>query len=293
MKPIEEPQKIISINKYDDLIYDVGMHKGEDTDFYLKKGFRVIAFEADPELIKENKSKFSEHIERNQLVIIEGAIVDNTPVNIVKFYKNLDVSVWGTADLNWAKRNKKLGTNYKTIEVNAVNFTKCLEKYGIPHYIKIDVEGADILCLKKFLQFSLKPDYISIESNKKSMTGILTEISLLAKLGYNKFMAVQQDHISFKQKVPFPTREGIYTPHTFLFGSSGLFGKELPGKWKSKEEIIKEYQTILFLYRWFGDDSLWQKNVIAKTIIDKFSKLISKAIPGWYDTHAQHSSVDS
>ena len=31
------------------LIYDVGAHKGEDTEYYLRKGFRVIAIEAMPE----------------------------------------------------------------------------------------------------------------------------------------------------------------------------------------------------------------------------------------------------
>jgi len=40
------------------LIFDVGMHKGEDTDFYIKKGFDVIGFEANPELIKYLKKLF-------------------------------------------------------------------------------------------------------------------------------------------------------------------------------------------------------------------------------------------
>lgn len=26
------------------LIYDVGLHHGQDTDFYLKRGYRVVAF---------------------------------------------------------------------------------------------------------------------------------------------------------------------------------------------------------------------------------------------------------
>jgi 16S rRNA A1518/A1519 N6-dimethyltransferase RsmA/KsgA/DIM1 with predicted DNA glycosylase/AP lyase activity len=34
-----------------DLIFDIGLHRGEDTDFYLKKGFRVAAFEVDPNLV--------------------------------------------------------------------------------------------------------------------------------------------------------------------------------------------------------------------------------------------------
>ena len=42
---------LINTPKHKDLIYDVGMHKGEDTEFYLRKGFRVIAIEADPDLV--------------------------------------------------------------------------------------------------------------------------------------------------------------------------------------------------------------------------------------------------
>jgi len=37
--------------KHHDLIYDVGLHKGEDAEFYLRKGFRVVAFEADSDLV--------------------------------------------------------------------------------------------------------------------------------------------------------------------------------------------------------------------------------------------------
>lgn len=35
------------------LIIDVGMHTGRDTEFYLKKGFNVVAIEANPELVKK------------------------------------------------------------------------------------------------------------------------------------------------------------------------------------------------------------------------------------------------
>lgn len=33
-----------------DLIFDIGANNGDDTAFYLKKGFRVVAIEADPAL---------------------------------------------------------------------------------------------------------------------------------------------------------------------------------------------------------------------------------------------------
>ena len=63
--------------KHRDLIYDVGLNLGQDTDFYLKKGFRVIAFEADPDNVATCKKRFADAIESGQLIIVEGAIVEN------------------------------------------------------------------------------------------------------------------------------------------------------------------------------------------------------------------------
>ena len=75
-----------------DLIFDVGLHKGEDTAFYLKKGFRVIAFEADPELVEYCNQKFADEIRNEQLVIVSGAILPHNDAGklpqSVKFYKN-------------------------------------------------------------------------------------------------------------------------------------------------------------------------------------------------------------
>jgi hypothetical protein len=45
-----------------DLIYDVGFHVGEDTEFYLKKGYRVLAVEANPELCARGQMRFADAI---------------------------------------------------------------------------------------------------------------------------------------------------------------------------------------------------------------------------------------
>ena len=86
-----------STKKHEDLVYDVGMHKGEDTDYYIKKGFRVIGFEADPDLAEHCRNRFSNEIENGKLVIVEGAITElpfgETKNVITKFYKNNDYSV--------------------------------------------------------------------------------------------------------------------------------------------------------------------------------------------------------
>ena len=54
------------------LIFDVGAHKGEDTTFYLKKGFKVIAVEANPALAQGLRDRFQWAIEPGQLTVVEA-----------------------------------------------------------------------------------------------------------------------------------------------------------------------------------------------------------------------------
>lgn len=49
-------------SKNENLIYDVGLHLGEDTNFYLKNVFRVVAFEANPESAEPSGNDPSFHI---------------------------------------------------------------------------------------------------------------------------------------------------------------------------------------------------------------------------------------
>jgi hypothetical protein len=58
------------------LIFDVGIHKGEDTDYYLEKGFSVIGFDANPALITHCKKRFSKQIQEGRLILVEGAITE-------------------------------------------------------------------------------------------------------------------------------------------------------------------------------------------------------------------------
>ena len=124
------------------LIYDVGMHKGEDTEYYLKKGFKVVSFEADPDLSEFCRDKFSNQISSGQLTIIEGAIVDftdgNNPASTINFYKNDNQTVWGTVVNDWADRNEQLGSSTSNIiEVATINFADCIKEHGLPYYLAL------------------------------------------------------------------------------------------------------------------------------------------------------------
>jgi FkbM family methyltransferase len=289
----DDIKKMFTTKLYENLVYDVGLNQGEDTEFYLKKGFKVIAFEANPDSAEFCRKKFADAVERGDLVIVEGAIVDHQNQlnghSTTKFYRNVDHRLWGSASEDFALRSEVLGTTNEVIEVKVTDFTECLKKYGIPYYLKADITGSETVCLRALLNFENKPRYISIRSEKVIFRRLEEEINILEKLGYNKFMAIQQDVENLQ--VPAHSKEGLSVPHIFPEGSSGLFGQDLPEKWKEKEAILKDYRRIFVFYWLFGDYSYLRQTAKGNKFITKMERLFRQPLPGWYDTHAKHSSL--
>ena len=210
----------------------------------------------------------------------------------IKFYKNKVKSVWGTIVGDWAHRNEFRGTSNEIIEVPVVDFLDSLKRYGIPHYMKIDIEGMDTVCLKALMSFEQKPAYVSIESEKISFEKLIEELHLLTRLGYEKFKAIQQFGIQ-NQAEPHPSKEGCYVGYQFQKGSSGLFGEDLPGEWKDYKKIVRQYKSIFLQYRLFGDFGILRGHFIGKVLHKVLTRYLRKPIPGWYDTHAKHSTIVS
>jgi len=276
------------------LIYDVGMHKGQDTDFYLKKGFQVVSFEANPENIEFCKKRFARAIEEKRLTIVEGAIVENAFASgqkSVRFYHNKDHSFWGSTSDDWAYRNEVMGTTNEAIEVGAVDFGRAIEEHGIPFYLKADIVGSEMICLRALLQFENKPEYLSIRSEKVIFSRLEEEFCLLERLGYDKFKAIQQgvSHL----ETTLDTANGEKIAYVFEEGGSGFFAEETAGRWKTKEQVLKEYQKIFTLYWLFGDYSYLIQTEKGKKLIAQMERIARRPLPGWYDTHAKHSSVKS
>lgn len=202
-----------------DPIYDVGLHKGEDSEFYLKKGFRVVAIEALPALAQIATERLRAYLDSEQLVILNVAIAERD--GPLTFFENPGQTLWGTAYPEWVNRNQRLGQSSIEITVEGMNFSKILSLYGIPYYLKVDIEGADVLCLQALKDFESRPKYVSIESSKTSWKDLCNEFALLKALGYSRFKVVPQ-HATVSQECPCPEREGRYVDHHFEDGASGL-----------------------------------------------------------------------
>ena len=266
----------------DDLIYDVGMHQGEDAEFYLKKGFAVVGIEANPQLCATCAQKFSTEIATGRLQIINRAI--SSSGGRIDFFFNEQKSVWGTASPEWARRNEVRGTRSYPAKVEATTIRDVILQCGMPYYMKIDIEGSDALCLEGLLTMKERPKYVSIESSATSIRDTFAQLTLLERLGYTRFKIIPQ-HTIHEQRCPAPAREGIFVDHRFERGSSGLFGDETPGEWRSLESVKWSYRQIHLDSRIVGPN-----NGIFRNFPGGKAKRLLEALfrrgGGWYDTHA-------
>lgn len=206
----------------DDLVYDVGMNDGADSAFYLRQGYRVLAIEANPELCERARDKYSSEINSGQLTILNVAVTDYDTERELDFYVNLDLDQWSSLDPIWGTRE---GTRFKTIKVRSIPFCHILVQYGIPHYLKVDVEGADLSVLRQLHRTAKKPQFISVEEHD------LEYFPLLWGLGYRGFKIVNQADL--------PNHR--YDGWQFERGASGPFGDQAPGQWMPFGDAVLDY----------------------------------------------------
>jgi FkbM family methyltransferase len=263
-----------------DLIYDVGFHCGEDSEFYLAKGFKVVAIEAHPELYRAGLEKFAREIESGRLVLLNVAVAEtNGPIS---FFES-DNDVWGSINRDAARRNVRLGAGWREIKVEGRQFAEILRENGVPYFMKVDIEGADFLCLKALAEFDDRPRYVSIEAEVDILSAIRHEIAALSSLGYTKFKIVRQGHVPL-QSCPNPAREGKFVEYKFPYGSSGMFGEEAPGEWIGSDRTVENYRKIVRVQRLFGDKGWIRRLPLGNKITNFIRPDVS-----WYDTHASLS----
>jgi FkbM family methyltransferase len=243
-----------------DLIYDVGMYDGDDTEYYLAKGFRVVAIEANPQMVKRATQRFKQKVATGKVVILPIGVSD--PEGPLPFYISNTNPEWNTFD---AAAIKEKPTDFEQVTISCRRFRSVLDQFGTPYYLKLDIEGNEIHCLKDLVRLDL-PRYVSFE---KTAQHSIESLILLRELGYTGFKLISQGNLlpvqyppTFEQQrferwrhvltsknllLRVVRRAGVrrwinpirYRPDwTFPLGSSGPFGEDTPGRWQTFDEIM-------------------------------------------------------
>lgn len=220
-----------------DLIFDIGMSEGNDTEFYLRKGFRVVGVEADTTIQGYLADRFSAAISAGRLAIEHRAAGEITG-DVVTFHNN---PAYQGHSSYVTTHGRDLG-ELNSFDVETINWPTLVEKHGLPYYAKLDIEGAEPPFLRSMLETVDRPPFISSEI----MT--LEPVRLLAQLGYDRFRIINQvANVNFAN--PDPPREGVLVPDPNRQHWSGFFGRELPGsRWYSLAEITAVWDLLQELH---------------------------------------------
>jgi FkbM family methyltransferase len=198
------------------LAFDVGFFNGDDTRLLLSQGYSVVAVEANPVLAQRGREMFSQEISEGSLALVNAALpVVNTHdarkegeeaaaegasimMNInQQFYVNRWNMEWSSFIFETGCRGQEQNGSFgaaSSVNCNAtaVRTTSCarlLKKYGVPHILKLDVEGGEWSCLRALKNFPSRrrPSYVVAENNP-----LLFDFDLLVSLGYDRFKYVNQ-----------------------------------------------------------------------------------------------------
>lgn len=253
-----------------DLIYDVGLFDGEDTAYYLFRGYNVVAIDANPLMVERARLRFSKEIEAKRLTLVNAGISESE--GTATFWIS-DSPEWSSFDKAIASRG---GTAHRAVPVPTVPFLQLLAEHGIPHYLKIDIEGNDRLCVEALRGREL-PRYISMEAECLGDSKVLGgeqaagSLKLLREIGYRRFKLVNQNgwipagpnraayfvrHLfqsaargrlkvrglsDIAYRFTVPGRIAAATGFVLSPGSSGPWGDDISGDWMPFEEAESVY----------------------------------------------------
>lgn len=238
----------------DHWIIDIGMNDGKDTEYYAKRGFKVVSFEANPALVEAARLKFQD---RHPRVDIRNLAISDDQGELT-FYVNKFNSAWSSLDEVLGARRE----GAEEIKVASCNLVDELGEFSERiHYVKIDIEGFDHIALRQVLKLPHLPKYVSVENGSEEM------LRDLRNAGYAGFKFSNQRYVS-AQSVSETSPHGKIVEHNFLISSSGVFGEDLVGRWLTFDEAIAVNEGLSYA-RKKAPNNLWADSV------------------GWFDLHAK------
>jgi len=166
------------------VLVDVGAHIGTVSYQFAKSGWRVVAFEPEP----YNHQKLTTLLgDFDNVTIIQKAI--SNEAGAVEFYVSSEH--YGIHSLKPFHETHTSSITVESTRVDTVLRDLQIEQAG---YLKIDIEGADLLALQSFDFDSIKPQVIMVEfmderSQKNFGYGYRDMVEYLEQHGYKAWVS--------------------------------------------------------------------------------------------------------
>jgi FkbM family methyltransferase len=137
-----------------DLIFDVGANHGYKTDIFLRLGARVVAVDPDEvnqEILKQQFLRY--RLTRKPVVIVDKAVSDRNAIETL--WIDAPGSAKNTLSQKWVETlrgdERRFGSSLEFArrkEVETITLEQLITTYGLPFFVKIDVEGYEASVLR-------------------------------------------------------------------------------------------------------------------------------------------------
>lgn len=173
-----------------DFYIDIGAHKGQKAEPIIQKGIRTLLVEPQPFY-----SKFlTEHYaDRRDLVSIIEQGVGRAP-GVLSLKINSKNPTLSTFNREWMTGRFKNEVWDSEVKVLVTTIDALVRRYGIPRYIKIDVEGFELDVL---FGMTKRFGIVSFEFTIEFFENATKCLRYLAGLGYSKFNFCMGDQDQF------------------------------------------------------------------------------------------------
>lgn len=188
------------------LIFDIGFNNGRDSIEFVRSGARVVAVEGNP-LMSSNGSRMFQAFERSGQFVMLGALLSingSDAGRTLPFYVHQLHHEWSSMDPAEGCRGRAGGgmtkkePNVARCIVHHVPVIACralIGRFGVPFYLKIDIEGAEDACLNELPALARAgqlPHYLSFEHGHGARASWMRRLHMLEALGYTRLKLVEQ-----------------------------------------------------------------------------------------------------
>ncbi|KQM12470.1 hypothetical protein AOA80_01980 [Methanomassiliicoccales archaeon RumEn M1] len=166
-----------------DLAFDIGANHGDRVETFLSLGAGVVAVEPQRHCLDDLQRKFGQRAD----VVIVDAAVDRQPGTATMYLSNNDMV--SSLNVKWISRVRSGGRFDDSIweehvDVRTMTLDDLIEAYGLPAFIKIDVEGNELRALEGL---SVPVRALSFEYTPEDIEAAVRCVERLQKLGNYRY----------------------------------------------------------------------------------------------------------
>ncbi|WP_094556919.1 FkbM family methyltransferase [Synechococcus sp. 1G10] len=209
-------------------IYDLGANDGANLPYYLSRAEKVVAVEANPQLVGHIEEVFALEIASSRLRLIHCALSDSASDGIPFYIHRRDHHI-SQVDPPPTERLHE----YEITQLESRSIVDIVNDEGFPDFIKIDLEGYDGRVLQQLFQAGIYPPSLSAECHT-TMPFSLIELTGL----YRSYQLMDARYFSV---LPVPRLDLSVTgtrDFSFHEGTAGPFGSDIPGPWMNSRQFL-------------------------------------------------------